>query len=128
MRHKNTKWIALGVFALLLMAASIVAMFLFIMNLMKGDAYQLSLQTLSSNEAVIAQIGKPIRPGYFVLGSIKTNGPDGSAALEYSVEGTRGEARVYAYATRRAGLWTLDDLVVSVDETGQRIVLLGAKE
>lgn len=98
------------------------------MKLMKGEPYQLSLTAVTEHAEVIELVGNPIIPSWYVLGSVHTSGPDGSAALEYSIEGSVASGKVYAYATKIIGEWHLDTVVVSVNQSNKRITVISARE
>lgn len=126
--NKNLKWILLGVLGLLLffvMSASIVY---FVMKLMKGEAYQLSLKAVLENSEVINIVGEPMTPSWYVLGSVNTSGPDGSASLEYSIEGPVSSAKVYTFATKTVGEWRLNKVVVSAGLSGERITVIAGQK
>lgn len=91
--------------------------------LKNNDAYRLSLAAVQDNPEVLAELGQPLKPGFFVMGSINMYGPDGRAALQYSVRGSKGEGDVSVYAERRARQWKLRQ--VSVETPARRIVVVG---
>jgi hypothetical protein len=124
----NLKWIALGVLGLLLFSIFSASIVFFVMKLMKGEAYQLSLTAVTEHPEVIAVVGNPIIPSWYVLGSVHTSGPDGSASLEYSIEGSVSSGKVYAYATKTIGEWRLDIVVVSVSPSDKQITVIGDRE
>ena len=91
---------------------------------MKGDAYDLSLQSIRENSVVIEQIGRSIEPSWYVLGNISTNGPEGSAAIEYSITGETSKADVYVYATKHACEWVLNKLIVVPENDSKTITII----
>ncbi len=88
-----------------------------------SDAYKLSVATVTASEAVTDRIGKPISTG-FPMGSIETSGPRGSANLSFSVTGPKGQGEVFVEATKAQGHWHIDQMVLEVGDSGQRIDLL----
>lgn len=126
--NKNIKWILLGVIGLLLFLAFLASIIFFIMKLMKGEAYELSLNVVKANSEVIALVGEPVTPSWHVLGSVNTSGPDGSASLEYLIEGSVTSGTVYAYATKSVGEWHLDKVVVAVGPSAKRITVIPGNE
>ena len=119
--NKNIKWIVLGLFGLLCFIAFAASVVFFVMKLMKGDAYVMSLSALSGNGEVVEKIGDPIQPSWYVLGNINTNPQSGAAALQYVIEGPLGSGTVYADATKLAGRWQLDRVVLVIDGGDQII-------
>lgn len=124
----SLKWILIGLLAFCAMIAFIGGITALVMKMMKGDAYELSLTEVRSTPSVVEFIGDPIQPGWFVLGSVSTSGPDGSAALEYSIHGSISDAKVYVYATKYAGEWVLDKLIVAPESSGERIVIIDSEK
>ena len=94
---------------------------------MKGEAYELSLQKVKENDLVIQTVGLPIQPSWYLLGGMSTSGPDGSANFEYAIEGSISKAKVYAYATKKVGIWEIDQLVVAPVNNGERITVISEK-
>jgi len=94
------------------------------MSMMKGKAYQLSLDAVKSNPEVISLVGENPKPGYFILGEISYSGVGGTANLNYSIEGSKSEAEVYVYATNLEEQWELKELLVVGKDSGQKIVIL----
>jgi len=125
---KDLKWILLGILGAILFIAFSASIVFFVMKLMKGDAYQLSLSSVTVNAEVKEVVGEPIIPSWYVLGSVNTNGPDGSASLQYSIKGPASSGKVYVYATKTVGEWRLDRVVVSVDSSDKRITVVEGKE
>ncbi|WP_317933140.1 cytochrome c oxidase assembly factor Coa1 family protein [Halioxenophilus sp. WMMB6] len=109
---RNLKWILLGLLLALLVFALMATFVFFLMRLMMGEAYQLSWAAVNSSPAVVAVIGEPIEPGWFVLGSVSTSGPEGSAALQYSITGSLNTGMVYLMASKVMGEWQLDQVIV----------------
>lgn len=126
--NKNIKWILLGVIGLLLFLAFLASIIFFIMKLMKGEAYELSLNAVKANSEVIALVGEHVTSSWYVLGSVNTSGPDGSASLEYLIEGSVTSGTVYAYATKSVGEWHLDKVVVAVGPSAKRITVIPGNE
>lgn len=125
--NQNMKWILLGILSFILFVGFAFSIVFLVMKLMKGEAYELSLLEISNNRQVIEIIGEPIQPGWFVMGSVNTSGPEGSASLEYSIEGPNGSGKVYVYASRTVGEWKLDKVVVANVLNQQRINVVGGQ-
>jgi len=94
-----------------------------IMSLMKGEAYELSVQATITNSEVLKIVGENPEPGFFVLGEILYGGVGGEANLNYTVEGVGGSVEVYVYATELADSWELKELLVVDKATGKRLVI-----
>jgi hypothetical protein len=98
--------------------------FILIFSMLKGEAYNQSLIKIKENAEVIALVGEPIEPDYFISGNINTSGPNGQAALKYSISGPNGSADVYLYATKHMESWNLDQLSVNSEEKHKKINII----
>ncbi|MDT7526959.1 cytochrome c oxidase assembly factor 1 family protein [Pseudidiomarina sp. GXY010] len=102
--------------------------FILLTNMMKGEAYDLSVDAVQSNPQVISIVGENPKPGLFVLGEISYGGSGGTANLNYSISGSKGSAEVYVYATNLADKWELKEVLAVSKETGERVVVLTQSE
>jgi len=124
--NRNWKWFVptLVVTGMALVAAFILAIMSFVFGMMKSsEPYQTGLSRARADAAVVAALGEPITPGYFVQGNINGSAASGEANLAIPLKGSRGAATLYVEASKQAGQWRYDTLVVALDEGGQRIDL-----
>ncbi|HEY4593757.1 MAG TPA: cytochrome c oxidase assembly factor Coa1 family protein, partial [Thermoanaerobaculia bacterium] len=77
-----------------------------------------------ANPQVRAELGEPVREGWWVSGHVRTTGSSGNAALAIPLKGSRRDGTVYAVAHKSAGRWTYDTLEVVVEGRPGRIALL----
>ena len=85
-------------------------------KLMKGNApYQDSIATVQSNPAAIEALGEPIKPGFFMSGSINLNNGDGTVDFTIPVSGPKGKGTVRVKGTKSSAapawqyeLWQLE--------------------
>ncbi|QOL25727.1 hypothetical protein LP316_15805 [Thalassotalea sp. LPB0316] len=120
-KSTQKKWRNAG---LIIVFITVFIIFIPLMDMMKGKAYQMSLDAVTSNPQVIALVGNNPEPGYFVLGEISTSGASGSANLNYTIKGAEAQAQVYVYATKFGEQWTLKEVLVVNHDTGQKVVVL----
>ena len=124
---RNWKWFVpvLGVVVVSFGVMFIGGIFLAVTTSMKStDAYREAVERATQNEAVQAALGTPITPGFLVSGSFNVSGSSGRANLAIPISGPQGKATIHAVATRSAGEWNFDTLVVKIRATGERIDLL----
>jgi hypothetical protein len=124
--QRNWKWfvptgcltfIALGL-------AFIAAMVLLFFSAMKSsDAYKFALARAKADPRVEAAIGTPIKEGLFVSGSTKVTGDSGQSDITIPIHGPKGEAKIYAVATKAEGEWKYSKLRVKILRTGETIDL-----
>lgn len=102
-------------------------MFVAVMSMMKGEAYDLSVQAVKTHPGVIALVGENPEPSFFVLGEITYSGEGGKANLNYSIVGDKSAAEVYVYATDVADKWVLQEVAVINKEQGEIIFAVSAQ-
>lgn len=108
---------AFGVFVLGLLGVVAVSM-------RSSDVYREALARASIDSTVVAELGSPVKPGFFVSGSVQVSGPSGHADMSIPISGPKNEGTVYAVATKSAGTWTFTRLEVEVKGRPSRIPLL----
>jgi hypothetical protein len=125
--QRHWKWAlpALGVLGLSLFAAFVLLAVSALFGMMKSsDAYKLALQRVQASPAATAALGAPIHDGWLVMGNVQINGPSGAASLQIPVSGPQGAGDVFVEATKSAGAWNFQTLVLQLDADGKRIDLL----
>jgi hypothetical protein len=118
----NWKWFVPAVCVAVILSMCVFAAL--IMGSMRlSGAFTGSMARAINTPAVVDAIGKPIRAGYIVSGSMNISGPSGRADLAIPIVGPKGDAMIYVEATKELGEWHFDRLVVQVENTGVRIDL-----
>jgi hypothetical protein len=123
------KWLAIGcVVAVFLGAAGAGGIVFFVFGLIRSsDVYKEALQRARSNPQVIAALGQPIDPGWWVAGSINIENNSGHADITFPIKGPNGGATVEATATKKGDQWTYSRLRVK-PKKGPDIDLLSARD
>ena len=118
------RWAAWGGIFWVCMVAAMVALFFWIMSLLKSsEAYQMAVAELETNREAALLIGKPMTAG-FPTGEIKIDGSQGTAKLSFSVEGPLGRGTAYVEAEKNLGEWKVGRLVLAPEDgTGRRLDL-----
>lgn len=114
--QRNTKWIVLTAVLLgLLMLVGFVGGILAIVSasMQSSDVFKTSMQRAQASPAVIAALGEPVEPGFFVSGSISVENRTGEADLSIPVSGPRGEATIDVVAHKRDGAWNYEIMRIS---------------
>ncbi len=126
-RQRNWKWGVpagcLTIVALVAVLGGAIVLFVFKM-FRHTDVFREALARAEANPQVRAELGEPIREGWWVAGHIRTTGPSGNAALSIPLKGSRKDGTVYAVAHKSAGIWKYDTLEVAVEGRPGRISLL----
>jgi Cytochrome oxidase complex assembly protein 1 len=91
--------------------------------LMSSDAYKLGVARLQANAAAVNALGAPVTTG-LPMGQIKINGASGTAALNFSVTGTKASGRLFVEAIKKDGGWSLTSLKLKIDGHDDVIDLL----
>jgi hypothetical protein len=122
-KHVQRLWAIWGVIAWLALIGFIVAIWFSVTAMFKqSEAYQMGLARVQASSAAVAVLGSPITGG-MPSGSIETSGPRGSAELQFSVSGPKGNGTVYLRATKSLGVWILDRIELQVEGRSGRINL-----
>ena len=121
-RHK----VATGAMLLALAAVGFfVALFFGILSLLKSsDAYQQAVAKAQASPAVVEALGQPVKPGWWLTGSINVSGTSGNADIAIPISGPKGNGTVYAVAVKQADQWRFKRLEVAVEGQAQRIALV----
>ncbi len=109
--------LGLGCFGLLFLVTVFVAGIFAVVTtaLRSSDAYSVALSTASSDATVLAELGKPLNPGWFVSGSINVSGSSGHADISIPVSGSLRSGTIHAVADKGAGAWAFSALNVAID-------------
>jgi cytochrome oxidase complex assembly protein 1 len=126
-RQRNWKWTGpagcLSILAMIaLFAGSIVFLVLTLMR--HTDVFREAVARAEANPQVRAELGEPIREGWWVSGHVRTSLSSGNAALAIPLKGSKRDGTVYAVAHKSAGIWTYDTLEVAVEGRPGRISLV----
>lgn len=116
-------WVGFGVFVWF-MAILVGALFFLFTVFMKTEPYLQGLKMVTQSPTVIAELGEPVTPGWFVTGNVHVGTSDGKANIDFPIYGPKGKATVYVKAIKDVGEWRLLRVVVEIEETRERIDLL----
>src|SRR4030095_16045329 len=83
-----------------------------------------AIERAKASPEVSAELGEPVREGWWVSGNVETTGPSGTADIFIPLKGSRKDGPLYAVAHKSAGRWSYDTLEVAVEGREERINLL----
>jgi hypothetical protein len=125
--QRNWKWVVPGgcfaLFALFALFLASVASLAFTV-IRHTAVFHEAVMRAEANPQVRAELGEPIRQGWWVSGQVNTTGSSGNADIAIPLTGSKSSGRVYAVAHKSAGRWTYDTLEVEVEGRPERISLL----
>ncbi|HET9364837.1 MAG TPA: cytochrome c oxidase assembly factor Coa1 family protein, partial [Candidatus Angelobacter sp.] len=124
---RNWKWFVPTTIGgvILLFALFIGAIFALVFGAMKSsEPYQYAVTIASADARVVAQLGGPITPGWFLNGNMNVSGSSGNADLSIPLNGKLRHGTVYVIARKSAGVWHYRILQVAIDGNPERINLL----
>ena len=128
--QRHWKWAVptLVVCGFALFAAALFGLFSLTTRMMRdNDAYRIALGTAQADRRLVADLGRPIEPRWWITGNVNAGADgSGSATLLIPVEGPRGGATVYADASAEHGDWKFTYLVAILDGSGDQIDLMGS--
>jgi len=115
------KWAWAGGLVWVVLATSLIATVFTIMR--QSEPFRMSFHEIQRHREAVSLLGEPIEPGLFVTGNVSTS-PDGEADLHYSVTGSKAKGDVSVYALKQAGRWTLEEVIVELPATHQRVSVI----
>jgi len=124
--NRNWKWfVPVGCLTMLVLFVGVVFLLLAgVFGLMRqSEPYQQGLTAAQSHPAVIAALGAPIEPGFFVSGNIEVQNSSGEAHLAIPISGPKGKGTVYVEAEKERGRWHYSVLEAEVGAEQARIDL-----
>jgi len=89
-----------------------------------SQVYKEAVAKARSNSEVRRELGEPVRPGWWVSGSLRVSGPSGIARFSTPLHGPAGQATLYVQAQKVSNRWRFDILEVAVEGRSERIRLL----
>lgn len=92
--------------------------------MVNSGAYQQAIVLVDESDAVTDRLGEPIEQGRFTTGSISTSGNSGQADLAIPLTGPDGRGTANVRATKFAGEWEINRLVVTFKDGSERVVLV----
>jgi hypothetical protein len=104
----------------LLVIVSVVVFCILLLTLINGilkssEVYKLSLARAQEADAVTQYIGRPLRQGRFISGSLNESaGGTGDAVLSIPIAGPKGSGTLHVKANRLSGKWTLETMQLEV--------------
>ena len=125
--QRNWKWFVPTGCALILalVAAFVFSLVFFVFSVIRHtDVFRDALDKAKANPQVRAELGEPIREGWWLSGNVNTSGSSGTADISIPLKGANRDGTLYAVAHKSAGEWAYDRLEVAVDGRAERIKLL----
>ena len=125
--QRNWKWaVPVGCGSVIvLFAAFIFSIMVFVFSVIRStDVFRDAIERAKANPEVRAELGEPVKEGWWVSGNVNTSGPSGDADISIPLKGSIKDGKVYAVAHKSAGRWSYDTLEVEIDGREERINLL----
>ena len=128
---RNWKWIVpTGCLGLLVVVAALgVGIFFVVMSAVKSsEVYRFALAKARSNPTVVAELGEPIKDGWFVQGSVNEQlGGHGQARFQIPISGPKKSGTIYVVALKDPQVheysWYYTTLSVEIEGRADRIDL-----
>ena len=123
----NNWWTIPGGCLLLLLifiTASVGVVALIQFSLSRSGAYRQAIERTRTNPTAIAQLGSPIRAGWFTSGNVHVDGNTGDAQLVIPISGPQNHGTIFVIAHKEAGPWQFSSLQLAVPGRKERIDLL----
>lgn len=106
--------------------AGVLALFMSVLfgAMRSSDVYITAMQRARDSPQVVAALGAPIEPAWYLTGNLETSGTSGNADLKIPISGPKGEGELVIAAKKNAGQWTYSTLIVEFDGPRAPIDLL----
>jgi hypothetical protein len=125
--QRNWKWaVPVGCGSVIaLFALFVLAIVVFVFSVIRStDVFRDAVERAKANPEVRAELGEPVKEGWWVSGNVNTSGPSGTADISIPLKGSIKDGKIYAVAHKSAGRWSYDTLEVAVEGREERINLL----
>jgi hypothetical protein len=125
--QRNWKWVLpVGCGSMIvLVVLFILSIVFFVFSVIRSTGvFQDALERAKAHPEVQAELGEPVREGWWVSGSVETTGSSGTADISIPLRGSKTDGTLYAVARKSAGRWSYDLLEVEVEGREGRIKLL----
>ena len=126
-RRRSGTWLTRATTgALLFGVVAFARLFLsvFFRGFKSSQVYKEAVARARSNSEVRRELGEPVRPGWWVNGSLRVSGPSGIARFSTPLHGPAGQAMLHVQAQKVADRWRFEVLEVAVQGRSERIRLL----
>jgi len=124
-RKVQRKWAMWGFIMLVFsLVVSVGSVFFLFEALKSSEPYVMAIDKVQTSREVQNIIGAPIKPGWWMVGDISTEGTGGKADLSIPVEGAKKKGTVYVKATKELNKWKISQLYFLPDSGGTAIDLL----
>lgn len=128
--QRHWKWampLSVLMSAIVFVAGAVGLFSLSMRPLRDNDAYRVALAAAQADDRLVADLGQPIEPRWWVTGTASTNADGGGeAALRIPIEGPRGKGNLFAMASRERGEWRFYTLFAILDGSGRSVDLMGS--
>lgn len=123
-QKSQRKWAIAGLCAWAFILFMLAALTYSVFGLIKSsDAYKLSLNDAITDQRVIELMGEPIKPGFFVTGSVHLSGSSGDANLSIPISGPKCSGKIITKMIKQ-GDWKYISLIVISDCSNETIVII----
>ncbi len=89
--------------------------------LKSSEPYRVGLERAQSSVEVKEALGEPIDANFIVQGNISLNNDDGEADISFPVSGPKGAGQVHVKGTKTNGVWSYDEVSVTL-ENGATVI------
>lgn len=92
--------------------------------LKSSEPYRIGLEKAQSNPEVTEALGEPIEASFMVQGNLNLNNDDGTVDITFPVSGPKGAGQVHVQGAKTNGVWTYDDISITLENGPTFIDLL----
>jgi hypothetical protein len=90
-----------------------------------SEPYKYAVDEATNSPELIAVLGEPIETNGIMQGTVNFKDDSGSVDIRIPLIGPNGEATLIVVGEKEDGIWSYEELFVSIKETNEKINLLG---
>ncbi len=114
-----------GAIIAVLVLAFMAGILAFVFGMMRSsEPFQQAVAEVQHNPQAVRALGKPIKIGWFIGGSLSTSGDSGEANLNIPVSGSVDKGTLYVEAYKSEGVWHFTRMELVTKKYPNRINLL----
>jgi hypothetical protein len=124
---KTSPWVWIGcgcgAFAVAIVAFVAFIVFIVFASMRSATPYKDGLARAQADPRVLAVLGKPVEPRWFMSGKIHTTGASGFCNIDIPLKGSKQNGSVHVVGSKEGGRWSYDRMIMT-PERGDPIDLL----
>ena len=85
-------------------------------SMRSSEPYRFAMQKATHDPRVLSKLGSPIKPGWFITGSISVQNDSGQADLFIPIQGATHKGKIHVVGTKSEGAWAYQILTLDTED------------